>query len=250
MNAHENAVPASGSTTATIIQPAVLKVVTDGDGQVVSGAGRWPGSGVYQAAHLTDLVHSHNHDLIERMFEWVAVTGRVDHTVGVQVRSTQGWDEAVVALVAGADGIVWSFMPILADPMRGLVKAVTDDRDITTLLDAALRPFDDAGSTVWASVHYARNAADRCGSVVASTGRDTFRRAVEAAVVGDDRCPWDADLDDDTMVMLDSCGDGIKLAGPRAGLGAAHLIPIPGSAGSDAACLAVWTETPGQLGSP
>lgn len=250
MNAHQNTASAPQAGSVTTIQPAVLKVVTDGDGRIVSGAGRWPGNGVYQASQLTDLVHTHNHDLLERMVEWIGITGRVDHAVGVQIRSAEGWDDAVVTAASGAEGIVWSFMPMLADPMRWLVKAVTDDRDIAALLDAALRPFDDAGSGVWASVHYDRSSDDRYSSVVASTGCDTFRRAVDAAVAGDDRCAWDGDLDDESTVMLDACGDGLRLAGPRAGLGTAHLIPIRGSAGIDAACLAIWSETPGQLESP
>jgi diguanylate cyclase (GGDEF)-like protein len=250
VNVHQNTATAPEAGPVTTIQPAVLKVTTDSDGRIVNGAGRWPGNGVYQAAHLADLVHSHNHDLLERMVEWVEITGRVDHAVGVQVRSAEGWDEAVVTAATGAAGIVWSFMPILADPMRGLVKAVTDDRDIAALLDAALRPFDDAGSAIWASVHYERKGDDRYSSVVANAGRDSFRRAVEAAVVGDDRCPRDSDLEDETTVMLDACADGVQLAGARAGLGTAHLIPIQGSAVNDAACLAVWTETPGQLESP
>lgn len=245
-----------GTTTAarvpaTAPQPAaVLTVVTAPDGRVITGSGHWPG-GVHRAGHLHDLVHEHNHDLLDRVTQSVSSGARVDHAVGVQVRSDDGWSEAVLTAVGDPYGVRWSFMPLLADPMRALVKAVTDDRDIGALLDAALRPFDDPGSTVWASVHFDRTADDRYAKLVANTGRDTFRRAVEAAVAGDTRCVWDGDRDEDELsVALDACNDGLKLAGPHAGIGAARLIPISGPGHGDAACLVVWSESPGTIDAP
>ncbi len=72
-----------------------------------------------------------------------------------------------------------------------------------------------------------------------------------AAVSGEQRCPWDAEIEEEAAALgLEAFGDGIKLAGPRTGLTTCQLVPIPDPAGTDAACLAVWSENADQLRSP
>jgi diguanylate cyclase (GGDEF)-like protein len=250
VNAHHDTGSTDGSGN-TRVQPAGLSVLTDDTGKILHGSGRWPGDRVKPVPHITELVHPHNHDLLERMVGWLGSDGRLDEAVGVRVQSVAGWDDAVVTALSGSDGIVWSFTPVLADPMRPLVKAITDERDLVWLLDTALQGLGGDNAAVWASVHHARDADDRYRSVVSSTGRDTFRRAIEAAVNGDTACPWDSELlEDRAMVAANECGDGITLAGPRVGLATTCLIPIHGSLDADAACLALWSEGPGMLERP
>ncbi len=230
----------------------MLVVSTDLDGRITGVAGRWPGAGVAATSQLTDLVHTRNHDLLERVSAWVSGGGSVERGVGVQVRTREGWNEATVTAVSlDGNGVRWCFSPVLADPMRAAVAAVTEDRDVAAVLDVALGAFADAGTTAWATVHYDRDEHDRYRAVVATTGRDTFRRAVEAATAGDHPQAWDAELPDEPLdTELAAFGDGIKLAGPHAGVGSCLLMAIPAAAGGDAACLAVWSETAGQLQSP
>ncbi len=227
-------------------------VTTDASGLITDLSGRWPGSGVTASRTITELVHDRNHDLLERVMGWVAGGGAVDRGVGVQVRGRDGWNEATVtAEPAGAGDVQWCFSPVLADPMRATVAAVTEDRDITALLDVALEAFADPGNAAWATVHFGLDGHDRYRQVVATTGLDTFRRAIEAAAAADEPQPWDAELPDEaTDVELMAFGDGIKLAGPHAGIGSCQLLAIPAANGGDAACLAVWCETPGQLQRP
>lgn len=248
VNAQQSVATAPGGPS-TRPRPAALQITTDRGGRVLAGSGEWPG-GVYRAGHLGEIVHARNHDLLEHVVGSLGDHGRLDHAVSVQVRSMTGWDEAAMTAAAGIDGVVWTFVPVLADPMRALGQAIVENRDLAALIDIALEPLAGSGSPIWASVHHGR-AGERYRSVVACSGHDTFSRAVEAAVAGDAVCPWDTDLpENETTVPVAEFGDGIVLAGPHAGLGYARLIPILGTGGVDAACLAVWADSPGQLDLP
>ncbi len=229
-------------------------ITTDAAGSITHVSGAWLGEPVHRAESVTDLVHERNHDLLDRIMASVGAGIALERAVGVQVRSETGWDEAVVTAVPVTDGTAamqWCFMPVLPDPLRATVAAVAAGRDVSAVLDAALAAFADAGPDVWATVHFARGKGDQYRSVVSTTGRDTFRRAVEAAVAGDRTCPWDGELGEEPEpLQLDGFGDGIKLAAPHAGIGSCQLVPIPSAGVSDAACLGLWSETAAQLDSP
>lgn len=229
--------------------PAQLVVSTDSSGVIVAGSDRWPGSGAYRARTLGELVHERNHDLMERIVRELGSTGRLDHGVGVQVRSADGWADALVTAAAAGDTVQWQFVPALPDPMRRVVASVTSGRDISLALAAAVDILP--GDELWLSVHYSKDGVSRFESMAASEGRDTFRRAVEALVHADDPCPWDAGLlDGPEDFPLEAFSDGLVLAGPHAGLGSCRLVPVPSIVHGNVACLAVWSESPARLDLP
>ncbi|MGI9623765.1 MAG: diguanylate cyclase domain-containing protein [Acidimicrobiales bacterium] len=247
MTVHEPGRPISAELSHP--HPAQLVVSTDTSGAIVAGSDRWPGAGAYRARTLGELVHERNHDLLERIVRELGDRGRLDHGVGVQIRGADGWAQAVVTAAADGGTVQWQFVPVLPDPLRGVVAAVTSGRDITLALSAAVDvlPNED----LWLSVHYSVDRDDRFDSMVASEGRDTFRRAVEALVVAEDRCPWDADLvDGPEDLPVEAFSDGLTLAGPHAGIGSCRLVPIPSLGKGNAGCLAVWSEGAARLDLP
>lgn len=233
----------------TVPGPGLL-VITDRVGRVLDAAGRSPAS-VLPGEAITDLVQERNHDLVGRILTWVAAGAAVPQGVGVKIRGADAWIDALATATAAAETVQWFFLPALADPLRATVAAVSDERELETVLDAALSAVDEPAGALWASVHYGRDGHGRYRNVVTSAGRDTFRRSVQAAVSGDRACAWDEELHEEhRSLRLDGFGDGMQLAGPYAGIGACELMSIPAKHGRDAACLAVWSETAGQLEAP
>ena len=83
----------------------------------------------------------------------------------------------------------------------------------------AFSAFAAAGLLTWATVHYGADASGRYESVVGAAGRDTFLRAVEAAVGAEESTPWDDELQEDSHIVdISSFGDGIQIAASHAGI--------------------------------
>lgn len=233
------------------VHEPLLTVVTDPTGAIGRVDGSWLGQPVLHAGNLTDFLHPDDHDLIERVLGWLRRAGDASHAVNVHVRSGDGWTPAALRATRVDPGVVWHVIPLIPDPLWAAVEAVAAGRDLATALESALQGFAEMSDSIWATVHYGRTPDDRYGSVVATTGRDTFRRAIENAAAADRRCPWDTDLDGMGMRLgLSDFGDGIRLAAPRAGVTACDLLPVQSAAESDAACLVVWSELAEQLDSP
>ena len=248
MTTHETSDRSAGGYT--VPGPGLL-VITDHAGRILDAAGRSSPATVSAGDAITDLVQERNHDLVGRILAWVGDGAAVRQGVGVKILGADGWIDALVTATGAAETVQWFFLPALADPLRATVAAVSDERELQTVLYAALSAVDEPAGALWASVHYGRDGHGRYRNVVTSNGRDTFRRSVEAAVSGDQACAWDVELHEEhRSLRLDGFGDGVQLAGPHVGIGACELMSIPAMHGRDAACLAVWSETAGQLEAP
>ncbi len=202
------------------------------------------------AGSVFDLVWERNHDLLKLVLD-TAVDGRsVNRGVGVRVWVDGQLVDATMCARGEDNQVTFSFLATLPDPLRATTAALSTGRDLASTLAAAVSVFGESNPALWVTVHYGRSDSDRYTQVVASSGHDTFRRSVEAAVAGESRCLWDESLPDDgDALALAGFGDGIALAGPRAGINTVTLIPI-GFAGHDLGCVAVWSESAAQRTDP
>lgn len=232
------------------LTPGLLTIVCDRDTHVTGVAGTWAGGAVPGASTLRELVHPDDHDLVGSVIAWLRTGKPVDHAVSVHIDVGSRWVEAAMIAASHGEEFVFTFVAVLPDPAQATIDAVFAERELEATLDEALHVF--AGlDEVWATVHYGRDADGRYTAVTASTGKDTFRRAVEAAVGGEMRSPWDVELAEDPVaVHVDEMPDGLKMAARHAGLGAVVLVPVLSVTGHDAGCLALWCEGPSRLEIP
>ena len=232
------------------LTPGLLTIVCDRDTRISAVAGTWPGGGSPSAATLRELIHPDDHDLVGSVIAWLRTGKPVDHAVSVHIDVASRWVEAAMIAASHGEELVFTFVAVLPDPAPATIDAVFAERELAATLDEALHVFADLDE-VWATVHYGRDADDRYTAVTASTGRDTFRRAVEAAVSGEVRSPWDVQLAEDPVaIAVDDITDGLKMAARHAGFGAVVLVPILSATGHDVGCLALWCESAGRLEIP
>lgn len=232
------------------LTPGLVTVVCDRDTRITAVNGTWSGGVTPSAQTLRDLVHPDDHDLVGGVIAWLRNGKLVDHGVSVHIEVGSRWVEAAMIAASHGEELVFTFVAVLPDPAQATIDAVFAERELAATLDEALHVFADLDE-IWATVHYGRDLDHRYTGVTASTGQDTFRRAVEAAVTGDMRSPWDAQLAEDPVVVaVDEMPDGLKMAARHAGFGAVVLVPVLSATGHDAGCLAVWCEGPSRLEIP
>lgn len=232
------------------VTPGLLTVVCDRGTRIVGVAGSWPGGGSPKAATLRELIHPDDHDLVGSVLTWLRGGRPLDHAISVHIDVASRWVQAAMIAAAHGENLVFTFVAVLPDPAQATIDAVFAERELADTLDEALQVFAELDD-VWATVHYARSTDDRHVAVTAATGRDTFRRAVEAAVEGETRAPWDAELGEEPVaVAADAMPDGLKMAARHAGFGTAMLVPVLAATGEDVGCVALWCEHPGRLEVP
>lgn len=240
--------PAGGAGAG--LTPGLLTIVCDRDTRIAAVTGTWPGGGSPNAPTLRELIHPDDHDLVGSVLSWLRTGKPVDHAVSVHIDVGSRWVEAAMIAAAHGEELVFTFVAVLPDPAQATIDAVFAERELAATLDEALHVFADLDE-VWATVHYARDADSRYTAVTASTGQDTFRRAVEAAVGGELRSPWDAQLAEDPVtISVDDMSDGLKMAARHAGFGAVMLVPVLSATGHDVGCLALWCENASRLEIP
>ena len=230
------------------LTPGLLTVVCDRDTRIIGRSGTWAGGATPGSSTLRELIHPDDHDLVGSVLAGLRRGHPVDHAVGVHIDVAGAWEEAAMIAAANGEDLVFSFVAVLPDPAPATIEAVFAERELAATLDEALHGFADIDH-VWGTVHHGVDADTRLRAVTAATGMDTFRRAVEAAVAGDEVCPWDREhLDDEPLVVgVDELPDGLKMAGRHAGIGTVVLLPIQSVLGDDAGCLALWCDGPHRL---
>ncbi len=233
------------------LTPGLLTVVCDRDTRITAVSGTWAGGATPASSTLRDLIHPDDHDLVGSVIGGLRRGHTVDHAVDVHIDVGGAWEQAAMIAAAHGEDLVFSFVAVLPDPAPATMEAVLAERELAATLDEALHTFVDIDQ-VWVTVHHGLDVDDRRRVVTATTGMDTFRRAVEAAVAGEDPCPWDSELHDgEPMVIgVDELPDGLKMAGRHAGVGTVVLLPIQSVLGDDAGCLAVWCDGPHRLELP
>ena len=140
-----------------------------------------PSSDAPSAVSIFDVVWERNHDLLHLVVDAAAAGRDVHRGVGVRVWVDGELADATMCVTSGPGELRFSFLATLPDPLRVTAAALSSARDLGPTLQAALSVFGESDPALWATVHYGRGADDRYGQMVASSGHDTFRRAVEAA---------------------------------------------------------------------
>lgn len=196
---------------------------------------------------LMALVSLADHPRVGNLAAWLADGGDCRHGIDVELRDGQ---RALLLGERGGDELVFSVVPLSPDPVAIALDLMIGRRSLDAVLQAVVGAYGQLGVPVWATVHYDADADRRLRSVVAATGLDTFRRAIEAAVHGDASCVWDRDPDDARTYRLSEVGDGIALAGRHAGIGACAVTVLDDDDGGAAGALVLWCETAALLDHP
>ncbi len=200
---------------------------------------------------LLERVHRDHHPQIERLVRWLADGGDCRHGIDVALRSAPGRsDRALVLGERVGDQLRFSLVPVGPDPVLPALDLIVGRRPLDAVLQEVVGAFGRLGVPVWATVHFDADYGQRFRAVVAATGFDTFRRAVESAAASERPCVWDCEPDDDATYRMSDVGEGLALAGRHAGIGACRVTPLHDDDGGSAAALVVWAETVELLAHP
>lgn len=241
----------SRAVTMLIDQHGIVQYVSDAARDMFG----WDRSALI-GEHTDELVKPQDAFVLADLFEAASAEIGSCHPVRLQMRGrSDAWID-VDATCGGrhnfddTDGFVLTLVAADAPAVHqqvieNLVAEAPLDVVFATIANAINAPWN----SLWMSIHSSEED-NRFSKVETTAGRETFRRALEAACEGDDYALWDpSPNDEDRTYDVRDFSDGIALAAKHAGLSAARMVPcVTGT--RDAVTIVVWYENTFELDEP